>query len=167
MDMKTGDKVLVIDGQYKGRWGTFVDDYAMTRRIQDPDIPHVRLELKPDGKIILPKSYIETCQIPLPPNELLDAVYNAVSQNLIEIASDLIMQHVDEWMWHDMFGLCDTLLVTTDVERLDTYTIVIILSSTICAKERLPSRKYFVELAEARLKILAPDRIEGLMKGLY
>jgi hypothetical protein len=102
----------------------------------------------------------------MPPHRLLNAVYNAVSQNLIEVASDLIMQHLDEWMLRDEFDQCDAFLTTVDLERLEPYTIVVVLAVTVCAKDKLFFRKQFVERVETQLKALVPDRAEKLMEGL-
>jgi len=165
--MKTGEKILITAGQYKGRWGTFIDDYPMTHVVQDPDVPHVRLTLEPEGDIIIPWAHVEICQISLSPSELLDAVYSAVSQNLIEVASDLILQHCDDWMSAGNFDECDALLSAADLDRLDAYTIIGFLASTVCAKDLMKTRKAFVEKAITRLMLLAPDRAEELMKGLY
>lgn len=164
--MKLGEKVLVNDGQYRGRLGTFMDNYPMTQRLQDVVVPYVRIIIKPEGEVILPASQVEPCDIMMPPHRLLNAVYNAVSQNLIDAASDLIMQHLDEWMLQDKFDQCDAFLTTVNLERLEPYTIVVILAVTLCAKDRLIFRKQFVERAETQLKTLVPDRTEKLMEGL-
>lgn len=164
--LKLGEKVLVIGGKYRGRLGTFIDKYPMTHRLQDAVVPHVRVVIKPEGELILPASQVEPCDILMPSNKLLNAVYNAVSQDLIEAASDLIMHHLDEWMLHDEFDQCDVFLTTVDLERLEPYTIVVVLAITVCAKDKLFFRKQFVERVEARLKALVPDRTEQLMEGL-
>ena len=164
--MKTGDKVLIINGQYKGRYGTFVDNYAMTRRIQDPDIPHVRIFLEPEGLIIIPKSDTDMHQSLMLPDTLLNAIYELGSQDLPDMTCDLILHYMDDWMLDGRFDLCDELLEKTNMNRLDTIAIVGLLSATICAKERLSQRKRFVEQAESRLEGLAPDRVEKLMEGL-
>jgi hypothetical protein len=164
--MKLGEKVLVIGGEYHGRLGTFIDNYPMTQRLQDVTVPYARIVIKPEGEVILPASQLECCNILMPPHRLLNAVYNAVSQNLIEVASDLIMQHLDEWMLRDEFDQCDAFLTTVDLERLEPYTIVVVLAVTVCAKDKLFFRKQFVERVETQLKALVPDRAEKLMEGL-
>jgi hypothetical protein len=164
--MKLGEKVLVIGGEYHGRLGTFIDNYPMTQRLQDTVVPYIRIVIKPEGETILPAADVEFVDIIMPMERLLKAVYEAVSNELHDAAGDLILHHVDEWMLAGNFDACDKLLSALDLERLDAYAVVVLLAATICAKDKLVLRAIFVEHAKERLQVLAPDRVEELMKGL-
>ena len=165
--MNPGDKVLVLDGEYKGRLGTFMDNYPMTQRLQDTVVPYIRIVIKPEGETILPAADVEFVDIIMPMERLLKAVYGAVSNELHDVAGDLILHHVDEWMLAGDFEACDKLLSAVDLERLDAYAVVVLLAATICAKDELVLRAIFVEHAKERLQALAPDKVDELMKGLY
>ncbi len=80
---------------------------------------------------------------------------------------DELFERVDRWHSEGEFDKSDEHLRGLDVDALDTYQIVGVLSITLPAKESLTEREAFVERARQRLLVLAPDRIVGLMQGLW
>lgn len=96
----------------------------------------------------------------------LDNVYVFVAQGNVDDAVDIIFDRLDDALCEGDFRACDSVLRATDLSRLDTHAIVGFLSITLAAREQLHERSRFVTRAERRLRVLAPDRIDGLMSGL-
>lgn len=98
-------------------------------------------------------------------HKFLQEVYSSIPDN-IDHGLNLIIEYTDDCFLENRFQDCDFLLDTVNLNLLDTFLIVGFLSATRCAKNKLKSRKTFVERARIRLTELAPDRIERLMSGL-
>ena len=77
-----------------------------------------------------------------------------------------LFTRVDDQLLDGDFAQVDDLILTVDLEQLDTTRIVALLSITAAARHKLIHRADFVTRVEQRLLVLAPDRIDGLMKGL-
>lgn len=99
-------------------------------------------------------------------SKILNDIYVLVSGGKPDEAIDVLFDYVDGLLCDGNFDECNDLLNVVDFERLDSNLVVGFLSITISAKDKLRSRSNFVERAEGRLKILAPDRVDNLMSGL-
>lgn len=93
-------------------------------------------------------------------------VYELVKTEQTDHAIDVLFAGVDDLLSNEWFFECDQIIGKIDLEQLDTHLLVGLLSITFTAKSVLPGRPDLVRRVEERLKILAPDRIEGLMRGL-
>lgn len=82
-------------------------------------------------------------------------------------AVDLIFELFDTLYHEGRFKDAGELLDQINCQHLSTFSIVGLLSAANWAKDELgPVRTQFVERARQQLLKLAPDRIEGLMRGL-
>jgi len=81
-------------------------------------------------------------------------------------AIDILFKHIDTMFLDGEFEGCNEILPKIDLERLDTNLLVGLLSITVAAKDKLPSRPELVRRIEERLTILAPDRVRRLVSDL-
>ena len=96
----------------------------------------------------------------------LDTVYSLVARGAPDDAIDVLFDHVDDLLITGEFRRCNDLLHAVDLARLDTDLLVALLSITLPAAPHLRDRPWLVQRVEKRLQEIAPDRIEGLMRGL-
>lgn len=94
-----------------------------------------------------------------------EKMYGLVEGDRADEALDILFEEVDTLLRDDM-DLVTEMFEAIDLSRLDTNLLVGVLSITLAGKEYLPSRPQLVQRVEERLRILASERIEGLMKGL-
>lgn len=80
--------------------------------------------------------------------------------------ADLIFDTIDDLLQERRFSQCDEALQAVDVERLTIALMVALLSITVSAKEVLRERANLADRIERRLRLVAPERLEGLLKGL-
>jgi hypothetical protein len=102
-------------------------------------------------------------------NELqgeLDKVYEADEKLLHCQAVDILFDLFDDLHLEGRFEESDALLESVDVDRLSTTLLVGVLSITHTARYHLPNRSKVVRKIEDRLTLLAPDRVESLIKNL-
>lgn len=104
--------------------------------------------------------------VPVEAPRWLEDVYSFVERRDHESAGRLIFEQVNELLAGDGFSRCNDLLHAIDLKRLDTYSVVAVLSITLAAATSLPYRERFVTRATARLKELAPSRVDRLLAGL-
>ena len=83
----------------------------------------------------------------------------------IDDAIDLLFDHIDEMFLEGRFEECNDLLPKIDLEKMDTYLLVGLLSITFAAKNKLSYHPEFESKIEERLKVLAPDRAHRLIRG--
>lgn len=86
-----------------------------------------------------------------------------------EIPQDLSTQlfnQFDDLIEEENFEECDRLLSELDVTSLEIQPLICVLASTLCAADRLLQRTDFRSRAEERIKALAADRVEKLMRNL-
>lgn len=98
--------------------------------------------------------------------ERLHEVYILVRSGAIDQAIDVALQHVDDLLAARDFASCDQVLRDVDVEQLDVFLIVALLSATQRAAPDLRDHSAFVQRARIRLTQLAPDRVDRLLAGL-
>lgn len=96
----------------------------------------------------------------------LHEVYILVRSGAVDQAIDVAFQHVDDLLTAHDFVSCDQALRDVDVEQLDVFLIVALLSATLRAAPDLRERPAFVQRARLRLVQLAPDRVDRLLAGL-
>lgn len=96
----------------------------------------------------------------------LDTVYSLVARGKPDDAIDVLFDRVDDLLIAGEFPRCNDLLHAVDLARLDIDLLVALLSITLRAAPHLPDRPWLVQRVEKRLREIAPDRIEGLMRGL-
>lgn len=96
----------------------------------------------------------------------LGDVYSLVAQHDPDGAIDVLFARVDEMLIAGEFDHCDALLKTIDPKRLDSNLLIATLSATKRAAAKLPERRAFVRRVTARLKEVAPGRVERLLSGL-
>lgn len=92
----------------------------------------------------------------------LDTIYGLVEAARPDDAIDILFESVDAITDKQ----CDLLLRSVDLQRLDAALLVSLLSITLDRKDGLTQRGQVVQRVEARLRDLAPDRLDGLMEGL-
>lgn len=92
----------------------------------------------------------------------LESVYSLVVDTDFDRAIDVVFENVE--LLTD--NQCDLMLRSVDLARLEANLLVGLLSITLERRERLPYRDQFVRGVEARLRVLAPERLAGLMVGL-
>ena len=97
----------------------------------------------------------------------LALIYKLVEGGMVESASDMLFDLFDDLHLEKRFEESNDLMTRIDLNKLDTNLVVGLLCITHPAKAFLPDRDKIVYLAEARLKILALDRVKKLMHGLY
>ena len=95
----------------------------------------------------------------------LKDVYTNIDAGNTDDAMDMLFDRLDDMFLTGMFGVADALLSHIDVDRLDTTMCVAVLATTFCAKDRLKARAHLVRRVEKRLKKIAPNRAERLMRG--
>jgi len=93
-------------------------------------------------------------------------LYILVDEGHIDQSIDVLYDRVDDLLLAGDFGTVDNLLGIIDLDRLDSYLLIGMLSITLAAASKLPSRPEFVEKVRGRLTLLAPDRVGRLLKGL-
>lgn len=81
-------------------------------------------------------------------------------------ALTLIYDTIDEMLLTSRFADVDRVLARVDVGRLDITLALGFLSITSAARVRLSERSALVARVEARVRELAPDRVDALMDGL-
>lgn len=96
----------------------------------------------------------------------LEDIYSLVAQRKIDEAIDILFRHVNEMLCRNEFVLCNDLLYTVDLKRLDTNLLVGLLTITLPASTELPFRAKLVKRIEEKLRILAPGRAERILNGL-
>lgn len=96
----------------------------------------------------------------------LEPVYRMVASGEIRKASDILFEMVNDLLLAGEFKQCNDLILSADLDQLDTNLLVGLLAITCAAKEHLPGRPGLVTRVEKKLLELAPDRITGLMAGL-
>lgn len=96
----------------------------------------------------------------------------------IDSCIDLILCRFDELFANGKFSEANQILLSTNpygllVDLYDEYDfvrcpdlIVAFLSSTLCAKDKLPARVLFFNRSKEILEDICPDRVEELLKGL-
>lgn len=100
-------------------------------------------------------------------SEMLEHVYRLVAEGSQDLASDILFAEIDQLCLDGKFLEVNDLMCQCDLNKLDTNLIVALLCSTFPARDKLPDRSKIVYLAEARLKVIALDRVKYLMSGLY
>lgn len=79
---------------------------------------------------------------------------------------DFLFDHVDDLYLEGKFEEADQFFRALNLLELDISLLVAVLSCSFCARDKLPYRPELVHKVEDRLRELAPDRLEGLMRGL-
>lgn len=96
----------------------------------------------------------------------LEDVYHLTSINNPSDAIDILYTHMDDYLLAGNFAACNEILSLIDINKLDSYLIVSVLSITVRASSRLKERIEFLEKAKNYLKQEVPDSWESLLKGL-
>ena len=96
----------------------------------------------------------------------LDRIHELARQGEIDMAADFMLAEFDDLFTNGRFEEANALMCRIDLNQLDTNLVVCLLCSTFPAKDKLPDRAKIVALAEARLRLLALDRVKTLMHGL-
>jgi|GEM_PF-4751957 len=86
--------------------------------------------------------------------------------NNVDDAIDSIFNKFYDWFEAGGFSDADEALQLMRLDRLNTYLIVAVLSATLPAQSRLPSRVQFVEAARKVFEKTEPNEVEALLSGL-
>jgi hypothetical protein len=97
----------------------------------------------------------------------LGQIHKLAEEGETDKAADCMLAAFDDLFTYGEFEEANSLMCRIDLNRLDTNLVVCLLCSTVAAKDELPDRPKIVALAEARLRVLALDRVKELMRGLY
>lgn len=95
----------------------------------------------------------------------LEEIYQLCESNT-DKGIDLLFSKIDELLLKEDFELCDDILCTIDLQKLNTSMLLGLLSITFTAADKLPYRSKLITNIEAILKVLEPARVENLLKGL-
>lgn len=93
-----------------------------------------------------------------------DEIYEAIANKQIHKAVCLVFKLADALMTAGQFDQVDAFYESLDFEQLDSNLIVCLLVTAHWAPEHLKTIDRLRDRARERLKILAPDRYERLMK---
>jgi hypothetical protein len=96
----------------------------------------------------------------------LPEVYTLVAEGRNDAAIDRVFGEIDDLLLGGAFSAVDDILLEVELAKLNTTLLVGFLTITFAAKTRLFGREDFVRRVEQRLLVLAPDRIDGLLRGL-
>lgn len=96
----------------------------------------------------------------------LEDIYSLIAQRKIDEAIDILFKNVNEMLCKNEFILCNDLLRTVDLKRLDTNLLVGFLTITLPASTELPFRATLVKRIDEKLRALAPERAERILNGL-
>lgn len=94
----------------------------------------------------------------------LEAIYEAVANEQLYKAGEILFDHMDDLYDDGEFATCDQIIEEVDLSRLDSNLVVSLLSITRPAKDQLRNRVRLLERCRVRLNELVPDRAERLMK---
>jgi hypothetical protein len=98
--------------------------------------------------------------------EWLIDIYILVVLDRSDEAIDVLFREVDGMLLAGEFERCDQFLQIVDLSRLDTELIVGVLSVTLKASDKLPSRAEFFRRVSERFRDLPTGRAAGLLRGL-
>lgn len=96
----------------------------------------------------------------------LEEIYQLCEENNTDKGIDILFSKIDELLLKEDFDLCDDLLRTINLQKLNTSMLLGLLSITFTATAKLPYRSKLVTNIEAVLKVREPNRVESLLKGL-
>lgn len=80
--------------------------------------------------------------------EFLVEVYEKIGDHSATI--DTIIDRINDMCWAGQFSEIDALLASFDVDRLDTFAAVAILSMTHCISDKLTNREVFRQKCYAK-----------------
>lgn len=95
----------------------------------------------------------------------IEKIYISIEAGKIDKGIDILFDEIDDLLCAGEFDTCNDTLKLFDLEKLDSNLLVGLLSITYAAKDKLPYRSEMVEKIRSRLKLLAPGRVEKLMRG--
>jgi hypothetical protein len=84
----------------------------------------------------------------------------------LDSSIDLLCDRLDTQLSAGDFAQVDDLLRTIDLEQLGTTLLIALLAFTVAAQHKLMARAAFYDRVEQRLQLLAPTRVDELLKGL-
>lgn len=102
------------------------------------------------------------------PNIWLQKLYDFVENSKDDDAIDLLFDNIDDLLIDHRIDLCEEILNIINLEKLNSNLLIGLLSITNSAKTYLPTRtKIISDIEKIFKKTESPERIEGLLKGLY
>jgi len=78
----------------------------------------------------------------------------------------VLMRGIDELLRNGQFTACDRLLTAADVSSMSTRQLLTLLTATLPARDRLPTRSSFFEKVALRMKAERSADAEALLAGL-
>ena len=108
---------------------------------------------------------------PVPPKaapaQPLPRAYGLIADGKTDEALDLLFDLIDALLSAGQVGECNRILERIDVNALDVDTMIGLLSITLSAKERLVTRRDFLERVEAKLQLAhSAHELSELLNGL-
>jgi len=82
--------------------------------------------------------------------DLLNEIYELSDKDENDLAIDILFEAIDDSFLLGDFISVDNLITSADIEKLNSYTAVGILSITLAAKEHLYHRAQFLEKAKEK-----------------
>jgi hypothetical protein len=98
--------------------------------------------------------------------EWLRKVRDLDLEGRIDDSLDVLYEHADDLMLEGRFSELDGVVGQVDVEGMSLDLMIGFLTITNLAKEHLPSRATLVTAIETRIREIAPEREESLLRGL-
>lgn len=86
-------------------------------------------------------------------------------QGYADAALDLIYDSIDELLYAAQFALCASILNDVDVARCSDDVLLGLLTATLPAKSRIPTRGSFLRRVEAQLRVRG-EYEDGILEGL-
>lgn len=98
----------------------------------------------------------------------LHTVYRRIEQGETEEAVGILYDCIDDLLLSHLFESIDELFTRIDLTKLNTETVLAVLSITLAGSKKLKGRAAFCGRARTRLQQLGhtDDKLEGLLKGL-
>jgi len=101
------------------------------------------------------------------PQEFLDQLYSLSEEGDREAAVDLALEIVDNLLCHDELAAVEEVLSLVDLQRLDTSSMVALLTITRGWRDQLRERPGFLRGVEKELRRVKPRwRVRAMLKGL-
>lgn len=97
--------------------------------------------------------------------DILRHLYYLCTNGSHQLASEVALDYLNRELLQDHFAHVDALLGEADAERLASIVLLVVLSITGYARDRLPQRLRFLEVAEQKMiSELGKERTEKLLE---
>jgi len=96
----------------------------------------------------------------------VDEMYMLIASEELEGAIGLLYDNIDDMLLEERMQECDRILQMLDLSKMESYLMIGVLSITLSAANKLPSRPALVTRIENVLQQTHPDDVNDLLRGL-